>query len=34
VWFDKVVTGLLGLPDPIKSDMQSVQIKAYPSGPK
>jgi hypothetical protein len=28
VWFDKVVTGLLGLPGPIKPNMWSVQIKA------
>jgi hypothetical protein len=27
VQFDKVVTGLLGLPGPIKLDMRSVQIK-------
>jgi hypothetical protein len=32
VWFDKVVTGLLGLSGPIKPDMQSVQIKACHRG--
>jgi hypothetical protein len=33
-WFNKAVTKLLGLPGPIKPDMQLVQIKAYPPGPK
>jgi hypothetical protein len=33
-WFEKVVIGLLGLPDSIKSDMWSVQIRACPSGLK
>jgi hypothetical protein len=32
VWFNKVVTGLLGLQDPIKPDMRSVQIKACHQG--
>jgi hypothetical protein len=31
-WFNKVVTGLLGLPGPIKPDKWSVQIKACHQG--
>jgi hypothetical protein len=34
VQFDKVVTKLLGLSGPIKSDMRLVQLKACPPGPK
>jgi hypothetical protein len=33
-WFDKVVTKLPSLSGPIKSNMWSVQFKAYPSRPK
>jgi hypothetical protein len=32
VWFDKVVTGLLGLLGPIKSDMRPLQVKAFHRG--
>jgi hypothetical protein len=32
VWFDKVVTGLLGLLGPIKAEMRLVQIKACHRG--
>jgi hypothetical protein len=31
-WFDKVVTGLLGLPGPIKPEKWSLQIKACHQG--
>jgi hypothetical protein len=34
VQFDKVVPKLLGLLGPIKLDMRSVQLKAYPPEPK
>jgi hypothetical protein len=32
VQFDKVIIGLLGLPGPIKPNMESIQIKAYHRG--
>jgi hypothetical protein len=34
VRFDKVVTKLLGLPGPTKSDMRPIQLKPCPPGPK